>query len=507
MDGLLLRQLGIASDEPPAATAAPRPGKSTLTARLTPAPRVTLLRVEDAAVARAIGEGIGASAVRDANGVAADAEAAVDRAAGSTGAALPTALQRRFEASLDADLSRVRVHTGAASQQAARAVGAKAYTVGPDIHFADGMYQPDDPFGVHLLAHEVAHTVQQAGGAATRQHKLEVSTPHDPAEAEADRAADAMIRGEPAQVGTRRVMAARKGGDTPSNSYNRGDLKWENGTALTDEEYAAWAGKQAGLLGAAGALAARCAQWAGVSVPSVVELCYGAKIEKLTTQFEADVDTRERAIAHHQGQIDYLREKKTLSKQEQAALTEHCRQVEAEKQGLKRVLEQRDQAPKKLHQVATETVGQGVGALKAFSGIAGPINACTQTINPSIFKDMNEANGKIEAAISAVNLLGEMCDRRSFDAFQANPDFETAAAWGTQVGTIFASASGLAAALPTGLDEVYAGVLNTPQKVIAQFTATVRAYYQRVDQMTRDDCAGKQELLDGGESSTCTNRH
>ncbi|MBK7191815.1 MAG: DUF4157 domain-containing protein, partial [Myxococcales bacterium] len=127
-------------------------------------------------VARAAAQAAG---LRDANGVAADAEAAVDRAASSTGAPLPTHIQRQFEGSLGADLSGVRVHTGGESQQAAQAVGAKAYTVGNDIHFAAGNYQPDDPFGMHLLAHEVAHTVQQSGGAQRRQHKLEVSTPQD----------------------------------------------------------------------------------------------------------------------------------------------------------------------------------------------------------------------------------------------------------------------------------------------------------------------------------------
>ena len=139
-------------------------------------------------------------ATRDDRGVAPDAEAAVDRAAGTSGAPLPTHVQRQFEGSLGADLSSVRIHTGAASADAAHAVGAKAYTVGDDIHFAAGRYQPDDPFGLHLLAHEVAHTVQQSGGAPRRQHKLEVSTPHDAAEHEADRAADAMVRGETATV-------------------------------------------------------------------------------------------------------------------------------------------------------------------------------------------------------------------------------------------------------------------------------------------------------------------
>ena len=208
MDMLLRRDLGNLGLDSEGDRARQLPGKSTLTSRLTPATQLTVLRLSDPAVARALGEGI---AGRDANGVAAGADAAVERAAASTGTPLPTTLQRQFERSLDADLSRVRLHTGPASREAADAVGARAYTVGQDIHFADGMYQPDDPFGLHLLAHEVAHTVQQDGAAPVRQHQLVVSTPQDAAEHEADRAADAMVRGEPTTVsrsaGVGRVVA------------------------------------------------------------------------------------------------------------------------------------------------------------------------------------------------------------------------------------------------------------------------------------------------------------
>ncbi len=222
MDQQLLRSLGIEGDlDVDSSTTKGGPGKSTLTSKLTPAPQV-VFRVADPATARALGESFGsgsrpriqreadgASGGRDGNGVMAGAEAAVDRAASSSGAPLPTHIQRQFEGSLGADLSSVRVHTGGESQEAAHAVGAKAYTVGNDIHFAAGRYQPDDPFGMHLLAHEVAHTVQQSGGAQRRQNKLEVSTPQDSAEHEADRAADAMVAGLPAQVSTAGSAVAR----------------------------------------------------------------------------------------------------------------------------------------------------------------------------------------------------------------------------------------------------------------------------------------------------------
>jgi len=157
----------------PTASSSVAPGKRTLTARLARRP----------------------ADARDGSSVAAGADAAVEQAATDSGAPLRADLRERFEGSLGADLSAVRVHTGDASAEAASAVGARAYAVGNDIHFGAGHYQPDDPFGLHLIAHEVAHTVQQAGGAPHRKDKLEVSVPGDAAEVEADRAADAMVAG------------------------------------------------------------------------------------------------------------------------------------------------------------------------------------------------------------------------------------------------------------------------------------------------------------------------
>ena len=139
----------------------------------------------------------------------ASADDAVASVAGSTGHGLPGGVRDRFESSLGTDLGAVRVHTGAESAAAAADLGARAFTTGQDIHFGAGEYRPDDPFGVHLLGHEVAHTVQQGSGGGGAQTKLEVSEPGDALEVEADRAADAMTRGEPAQVTASAPMAAR----------------------------------------------------------------------------------------------------------------------------------------------------------------------------------------------------------------------------------------------------------------------------------------------------------
>ncbi|MEP6863456.1 MAG: DUF4157 domain-containing protein [Deltaproteobacteria bacterium] len=121
----------------------------------------------------------------------------------------------------------MRMHTGAASAEAASAVGAKAYATGNDVHFGAGHYDPSSSSGQELIAHEVAHTVQQRGGSPARQHKLEVSSPGDHAEVEADRAASAMVVGAPAQVGGAsglgRVMRApAAAGATPGVGASNG---------------------------------------------------------------------------------------------------------------------------------------------------------------------------------------------------------------------------------------------------------------------------------------------
>lgn len=59
------------------------------------------------------------------------------------------------------DLTGVRVHTGPRAEESARAAGARAFALGKDVVFGAGEYRPETAAGQRLLAHEVAHTVQQ----------------------------------------------------------------------------------------------------------------------------------------------------------------------------------------------------------------------------------------------------------------------------------------------------------------------------------------------------------
>lgn len=88
------------------------------------------------------------------------------------GAPLDPATRGFFESRLGADLGAVRVHRDAAAADSARAVGAAAYTVGPDIVFGHGRYDPGGADGRRLLAHELAHVLQQRGGTALLQRQV-----------------------------------------------------------------------------------------------------------------------------------------------------------------------------------------------------------------------------------------------------------------------------------------------------------------------------------------------
>lgn len=96
--------------------------------------------------------------------------------AGRGGAALPEGVRRRLERGYAHDFRGVRVHTDAAAGSSARMLGARAYTVGQDIVFAPGEYQPGTVAGQELLAHELAHVVQQSAARTPRLQRRLVAT-------------------------------------------------------------------------------------------------------------------------------------------------------------------------------------------------------------------------------------------------------------------------------------------------------------------------------------------
>ncbi|MDJ0574107.1 MAG: DUF4157 domain-containing protein [Xenococcaceae cyanobacterium MO_234.B1] len=76
------------------------------------------------------------------------------------GQPLPQSERDFFEPRLGGDLSQVRIHTDKQAAEASRAVNARAFTVGQDVVFGAGQYQPRESKGQQLLAHELAHVMQ-----------------------------------------------------------------------------------------------------------------------------------------------------------------------------------------------------------------------------------------------------------------------------------------------------------------------------------------------------------
>lgn len=77
------------------------------------------------------------------------------------GRALDPATRASMESRLGYDLAAVRIHDDAAAMRSARSLGARAYTYGSSIAFDAGGYDPGSHRGRALLAHELAHVVQQ----------------------------------------------------------------------------------------------------------------------------------------------------------------------------------------------------------------------------------------------------------------------------------------------------------------------------------------------------------
>ncbi len=117
----------------------------------------------------------------------------VHRALRSAGQPLDHQTRTTVGAQFGHDFSQVRVHTDDRAAESAQAVRASAYTVGTSIVFNTGRYSPGTSAGWRLLAHELAHVVQQRG--ATGTGSLSLGSPGSLAETEASAAAAAVVGG------------------------------------------------------------------------------------------------------------------------------------------------------------------------------------------------------------------------------------------------------------------------------------------------------------------------
>lgn len=115
----------------------------------------------------------------------------VDRVLASPGRPLDPALRADMEQRFEHDFSEVRVHTDSTAAQSAKDVAARAYTVGRDVVFDTNQFAPHSDGGYRLLAHELAHVVQQGLGVG---HPVKLQREErDPDELAAETKEDAAI--------------------------------------------------------------------------------------------------------------------------------------------------------------------------------------------------------------------------------------------------------------------------------------------------------------------------
>lgn len=109
----------------------------------------------------------------------------------SAGEPLAPALRAQLEPRFGADFGAVRVHRGAQAEASARAVRARAYTVGQHIVFGAGEFAPQTAGGQRTLAHELTHTLQQRQASAVQA--LSLGPSNDDHEREAEQIASAVL--------------------------------------------------------------------------------------------------------------------------------------------------------------------------------------------------------------------------------------------------------------------------------------------------------------------------
>jgi hypothetical protein len=131
------------------------------------------------------------------------AQPLVERTIASSGQPLDPQVRSTLEPRFGHDFSNVQIHTDEGAARSADAVQAHAYTVGSHIVFNAGQYAPQSEGGQQLIAHELAHVVQQSSGAANAPmaDSMVVSEPGDAFEQEADTAAEAVLAGENVNLG------------------------------------------------------------------------------------------------------------------------------------------------------------------------------------------------------------------------------------------------------------------------------------------------------------------
>ena len=146
------------------------------------------------------------------------------------GQPLPASERAFFEPRFGYDFGRVRVHVSPEAEAVSGGLRARAFTRGNDIAFAAGQWSPRTTNGRRLLAHELAHVVQQGRGSTTDvQRDLATTPPTSPPTAQPDltpqqiAAAIRFNRSMYDSARTRQIQDLI--GTTPTGAWTEGDVR------------------------------------------------------------------------------------------------------------------------------------------------------------------------------------------------------------------------------------------------------------------------------------------
>jgi hypothetical protein len=153
----------------------------------------------------------------------------------SSGRPLDEKTRAAMEPLFGNDFSQVRVHADAKSAASALSLNASGYTMGHDLVFGEGQYAPGTAAGRTLIAHELAHVVQQRGAGSGRpmDGMPMIRQPDDSFEREANAAAVRVTAGVPAN-GLLTSSGAAIQRQTPSDVEKKPPEKKEAGEVITE---------------------------------------------------------------------------------------------------------------------------------------------------------------------------------------------------------------------------------------------------------------------------------
>ena len=415
----------------------------------------------------------------------------------TTGSAGSLPYLAEMQAAFGTDFSDVRAVFGADLES----IGASAAADGTLVAFAEA--NPDR----ETVAHELTHVVQARGTSGGTDG---VSSPGDAAEVEARDTAKAVARGEDAgeiratASGVHRQELPKRSyanQEPPKKSYIRGDLPtWKDGSPVTEEHYKQLLDRQIGALGAALTLSTKVV---GLALTGTDESLAERLTKTAKGELEGEIELRKAELGHYESEVEYLEDldvrnarQDQILQEKRARLPTLRQELETIESGADTALEKAADAAQKVASGVATYAGSVAQVGAAFSGgIAG--------LTPSQFSGIDDALGKIDMITKAARLAATFADAKGIQAFRDNPSFETAKAWGAEVGEVFNEVSGLVAGFPSGWGTVISGALQMPGKVIAGFTSLMEQRRAALDAALSGYGCRKSEMLEEGTTSSC----